>query len=394
MRILILNDLGTPTGGAELMSAAMRDLLRSRGHEVVLMTSSTGVGVHGSHADVTFFGVQSALGTLLKTANPLAVWKLQQVLRSFHPDVVHVRMFMTHFSPAILPLLLRVPCLYHAVSEETVCPVVNKVLPDGSPCNEQPGWVCRQCLSPQAWVAAMAQRGLLHHWRGAIDQVVANSEYLRRLLEKGGFEDVQVIFNGVPSQPPRQSLTDPPTVTYAGRLSSVKGVDVLLWAMTRVVADIPQAKLLLAGDGPMREVLQRKAMELGIDDQVTWLGHLSRDQIGGALSPGWVHVVPSIASETFGLTCAEAMVRGVAVVASDHGGLADQIEHGRSGLLTPPGDAVALANALLVLLHDKQRCERLGAAARQRALAHFTLDRCVQQFEQVYIDLARRTHGT
>lgn len=384
MRILILNDLGTPTGGAELMSASLRDSLRERGHEAILMTSTAGMSKHGSIADETCYGSPSAFGTVLKTASPLAAWKVRKVIRRFKPDIVHVRMFMTQLSPAILPLLKNIPSIYHAVSHEMICPTVNNVLPDGSECKEQAGRACRQCLSPQAWTLAMAQRKLFKRWMGAFDAIVANSEGLREQLESNGFENVKMIFNGVPSQPERPPLSNPPTVTYAGRLTSEKGPQPLVKAMAQVVNRIPNAQLIVAGDGPQSDMLRLLADELGIAESITWLGWIPRDDMGKALESGWVHVVPSLARETFGLTCAEAMLRGSPVVAANHGGLADQVLDGKTGFLTPPGDVAAMAEAIQLLLLDQKRCEEMGRAARSRALDQFTITRCVDQFESLY----------
>lgn len=383
MRVLILNDLGTLTGGAELMSAAFRDELRARGHETLMLTSDS--GQTASIADVTCFGSSTAVGTLVKTANPFAAWALRKTLRSFQPDIVHVRMFMTHLSPLILPLLKGVPTVYHAVSYETLCPTVNKVLPDGAFCQEPAGRVClrSRCLSAQAWSATMIQRGLFMRWKDAFDLVVANGRVLAEHLEENGFPCIEVIGNGVPAAPPRPPLCNPPTLTFAGRLVSIKGVDVLLQAYQSVVKAIPEARLLIAGAGPEARNLIELTQQLDLHNHVSWLGQLEHDRVGERLANGWVHVVPSRV-ETFGLSATEAMMRGTAVVASRAGGLIDQVEHGLTGYLIPPEDTDALAATIIPLLQDRTLCEQMGAAARLRAIRHFAIESCTDKFEQVY----------
>ena len=106
MKILLIHDLGTATGGAELQMLSLRQGLRDLGHDVRLFSSlATPVKNSQLLADYSCFGTNSLLQVLSQTINPSAYFKLRQILREFKPDVVHVRMFMWQMSPAILPLL-------------------------------------------------------------------------------------------------------------------------------------------------------------------------------------------------------------------------------------------------------------------------------------------------
>jgi starch synthase len=94
-------------------------------------------------------------------------------------------------------------------------------------------------------------------------------------------------------------------------------------------------------------------------------------------------VVPSL-GEGFGMVALEAMERGRAVVASDVGGLPEIVEAGVTGLVVPPRDAPALADAILELARDPARAAAFGAAGRERALSAFSQDRCTERIEQLY----------
>lgn len=386
MRILLLNDYGTPTGGAELMLLGLRDGLRRRGHDARLFASSARAGPAPNLADYKCFGTTSRFRTLLQTANPWAYRRLRRVLAEFRPDVVHAKIILTQLSPLILPLLSDAPSIYHAVWYRAICPIGTKTLPDGAPCRTPAGPVCyRQgCLPLRDWLPLMVQMRLWRRWRHAFDLIVANGEAVRGRLAAEGMEPIEVVSNGVPSRPARPPLAPPPTVAFAGRLIPKKGADVLVRAFGRVVARVPRARLLVAGHGPERGRLDRLVAGLGLSSRVSMLGHLPRPELERRFDPAWVQVVPSRYAEPFGLVATEAMMRGTAVVASRVGELPEIVRDGRTGLLIPPEDPEALAGALLGLLDDRDRAERMGRAGREAALAHFTEAGHVDRMVELY----------
>lgn len=386
MKILLIHDYGTATGGAELQMLALRQKLRDRGHDARLFSSRAFFTDSPFLADYGCFGTLTRLQVLSQTANGSAYWHLRRILADFQPDVVHVRMFMWQLSPLILPLLKSVPCLYQTAVYKAICPLGTKVLPDGSACSEQAGLAClRQgCLTPQSWAVLMVQRQLWQRWRGAFDAVVALSHGMKAKLEAAGIAPVEVVHNGVPARPMRPPLTDPPTVVFAGRLVSEKGVDVLLQAFATVKTQVPQARLLIAGQGAEAERLQLLAANLNISSSVTWLGHLSRSEMEQTFDAAWVQVVPSLWEEPFGNVTTEAMMRGTAVIASAVGAQPEIISQGETGFLIPPNQVEALADALLQLLCNPTLAEQMGQAGHQRALTHFSEDRCTEQFLEIY----------
>ena len=387
MRILLLHDKGTATGGSEHQILALRRGLRERGHDARLL-SSRATPVPGSEvlADYACFGADPPFQVLSQVANPSAYRTLRRVLRDFRPDVVHLRLFMWQLSPLVLPLLRDVPCLYQTSMYKPICPLGTKLLPDGRPCGDPAGLAClgNGCLSPQAWGPMMLQRALWQRWRHVIDQVVALSTRMKRRLEAEGVGPVEVVPNGVPERPARPPLAGPPTVAYAGRLSPEKGVDALLEALARVAQTVPDVRLLIAGQGPEEDALRAAARRLGLDGRVVWLGHLARDAMEGHFEEAWVQAVPSRWEEPFGNVSTEAMMRGTAVIASAVGGQTDIVEDGVTGALVPPDDVDALAAALMPLLQDRERAEQAGQAGRRRALAHFSEARCVEHFLRIY----------
>ena len=386
VKILLLNDYGTLAGGAEIQAVALREELRARGHDVRLLTSDALTSPGPLYADHTAPGSTSYDRALRQTANPSAARALKRVLDAFQPDVVHASVVLTQLSPLILPLLRRVPAVYYAVWYRSVCPTGTKMLPDGSPCHVSWGHACRRsgCLPLRDWAPLMVQMALWERWRGAFDAVVANSDATRHHLEAGRIAVNEVIGHGVRTHPSPRPLVGPPTVVFAGRLVPAKGLDVLLRAFRLVVDRVPEASLLVAGDGPERDVLESLVASLGLASHVTLLGHRPTGDLDHLFEGAWVQAVPSRWEEPFGMVAAEASMRGTAVVATDSGGLRGIVEDGVTGRLVPSGDVAAWAEALTGLLADRPLAEGMGHRGHVVAAERFGVGVQADRFLALY----------
>jgi glycosyltransferase involved in cell wall biosynthesis len=295
-------------------------------------------------------------------------------------------MFLWQLSPLILPLLRDVPSIYYTMTFKPVCPTGLKWLPGGAPCAERAGTPCLRhgCVTAAGFGPLLLQRYLWRRGRDALSAVVGCSDAVRRALEADDVAVRDVIWPGTPVAEERAPLDGPPTVTYAGRLAREKGVDVLVRAFHRVRARHPDARLRVAGAGPEDAALRALVERLGLSESVEMRGQLGSAGLEALLGQSWVHAVPSRWPEPFGLTATEAMMRGVAVVASAIGGLAESVEDEVTGLRVAAGDEEALAQALSRLLADRALAERLGAAGRRRAMAMFTIEESVDRFEALY----------
>jgi glycosyltransferase involved in cell wall biosynthesis len=395
MRILLVNDYAVPFGGAEIAQDVLREALRRRCHEVRIFAARPWIR-EGSQslADYSCFGTMSRFRALVQTLNPWAAVALRRVLVDFQPDVVHVRVFLTQLSPLILPFLRNVPSLHHVTWYRAICPLGTKILPDGSPCRDRAGVACRRngCLPTREWLPLMVQMRLWRKWASVFRLSVANSEEGWRLLTAEGFHRVEMVWNGVNAVASRPLLPATPTVLFAGRLVHQKGADVLLRAAERVVKQIPNARFLIAGDGPERAALTKLAKELKLNGSVSFLGHLSRSALEQHASRAWVQVVPSRWAESFANVAAEAMMRGTAVIASATGGMAEYIRDGETGMLVRPSDEAALEDALLSILWDPELAERMGRRGREVALLELTADACAERFESLYKGLIDYQH--
>lgn len=386
MKILIINDYGCLSGGAERLSLILRDGLRARGHDARLFTSSAKPVAADNPADYTCYGTESSLQRVLQVANPMAAIALRRALASFRPDIVHIRMFFGQLSPLILLVLRGYPSVLHLGGYQTACPINLRILPDGSDCTFIPGRACHAagCVTLMGLARTQVQFGAWRRWRGVIGCIVANSAALAEKLALGGVEADAVIWNGTPVRPARPPLEGPPTVGFAGRMVERKGVHVLLQAMKLVRERVPDARLVAAGGGPDLSKFARLASELGLDDAVELTGHLPPGELERRMSSVWITAVPSLVHEAFSNTALESMMRGTAVIAVNAGGFPEMIEPGVSGALVPRGDVKVLADSLVSCLADRDMCEAMGASARLRAIADFSDDAMVERFLHLY----------
>lgn len=209
-------------------------------------------------------------------------------------------------------------------------------------------------------------------------------------------EKVRVIPNGIdperlqPGRPPgamREELglgSSVPLILQVGRLTSQKGYDLLIQAMPSVRRRHPDVRLLCVGEGPDRAQLEALAAAHGVSDCVHFAGH--REDV-----PDWLAAVDLVAlasrSEGMPYTLLEAMGIGKAVVATRIGGIVDVVKDKTTGVLVPPEDIPALADAISDLLAEPRNRERLGQAARSQVLRSYTAEATARAVVELYEEL-------
>lgn len=224
-----------------------------------------------------------------------------------------------------------------------------------------------------------------------IDAAVSCSRFnAQTIAGRYGFTP-EVVFNGIDTdlfhpQPPDPTLrarlgvaATAPLLLFVGRLQPWKGVETAI----RALPQIPQAVLLIAGDGEDRARLAAIANELGLNERVRFLGSVPRLQLPALYASVDLLVATSHASETFGIGPVEAQACGLPVVATRFGGFPEVVAAGKTGLLVPPRDPAALAAAVNELLADPGRRAAMAAAAPAWA-SQFAWPAVVDRIEAVY----------
>ncbi len=175
--------------------------------------------------------------------------------------------------------------------------------------------------------------------------------------------------------PPASGAVRACRVLYVGRVertSRWKGLQVLLDALVRLRDLVPGVRLEVVGDGDDVSSLRRRAVRLGVAGVVDWRGPVDHRELPRHYRAAGVTVLPSLTeAESFGMVLTEAMASGCPVVGSAVGGIPFVVRDGVDGLLVPPGDPCALAEALASVLSDPARAAAMGAAGREAALTRW-----------------------
>ncbi len=258
------------------------------------------------------------------------------------------------------------------------------------------GWAPERAIARFDWATPLPRYWKLPGWRARFGRALYlfPSESERRLFleQHEGIPEAAtaVVPNAVdleafkPAEPPDSK---PLRVGSAGQWTTVKGTSTLLDAWAIVKKRLPSAELRLAGgpalwkrSAPPEEVRQIavRVERMAAEDAVQFVGEVPRSEMPGFWSSLAVAVVPS-QYESFGLAALEAMACGVPVVATRVGGLPEIVEDGKSGLLVPPNDPPALAEAVAGLLTNPDLLRRLQIGARRRA-ERFSRDQRAKQF--------------
>jgi glycosyltransferase involved in cell wall biosynthesis len=176
--------------------------------------------------------------------------------------------------------------------------------------------------------------------------------------------------------------SDDVVIGAVGRLIPVKGHRYLISALGSIRERVPSARVVIAGDGPLRQELARLAEREGVAGSVIFAGDAGDTPL--LYNCFDLLVYPSVIG-AFGLVLLEAMACGLPVIASELNGTTELLTHDQTGVLVPPGDSRAIAGAVLSLLLDRERRERLAAAGHEHAVAHFS----ARTFARQYLDLYR-----
>ena len=226
---------------------------------------------------------------------------------------------------------------------------------------------------------------------------VSYAAFVRQRLGTPGLV-IEVIPNGIDlaGYGPPANEAGPPVIGYLARMIPEKGIAVMVDAFIHLknVLDCPDVRLHLAGavtagDQPLLDSLQRKLADAGLSEAVRWSPNLSRSAKAEMLRALTLFSVPAIYQEAFGLYVVEAMASGVPVVQPDAASFREIVGPSGSGLLVPPGDAVALAEAWHGLLQDAPRRRELGARGRRTAEESYSATTMAARF----LALARRVNS-
>ena len=406
MRIAILSSLYQPHcfGGAERIAQRIAEGLARQGHEVLVVSLDpranapleriNGVNVarirlpnlywpfpHTNQSQLTKLGWHA-----IDHWNPIAAGRARREIERFGPELVQTHN-LVGFSTAVWPMLQRmgVPIVHVIHDYYLLC--VNSTMMHAGVCHDgQHGW-CRYA------------RALQRNHSAAVGTVVGVSQFvLDTHLRAGLFPNAairRVINNGYDSPPAQPGILGRSTpfhqagrltIGFLGKLSEVKGLRPLLSAVARLSQE--RVSLLIAGDGEESFVNQLKTDFPS--PNIRFLGKVDAAAFFGQLD---VLCVPSIWNDPHPSVVFEAFAHGVPVVGSRAGGITEMMEDGVSGVLVPPGDPQALADALTKFVDRPDALTAMRSAALEKA-QRFTVSRNLTAYARLLDDVMALRRGS
>lgn len=359
MRVLLVNDYGFESGGAETYVFALRDLLVSRGHTVRLVADGPRLIHYAS-----------------RVFNPWYLIKFLAVIAAWRPDVIHINKYnlVYSFLPALAARILGRPAVITLHDVGLFCPDGFGLLADGSPCGK---YLDRKCFGMKCYRSTTANLDIqrrLNFVRNMIQVPVHGrtvSAFLcpsRSLQEwaRHYYGDRALLlpyFTSVPSVTPGPPPATPPLqVFFAGRIVKEKGLQFAIPALAGIAVE-----LTIAGDGPYRAELEALAVRSGVEAQVHWLGKIPNAEVPARIAASHACILPSLWLENNPLFGYETMKGARVLLGARVGGIPDMIEEGFNGYLFPKGDAPAIAAVYRNLLGDRDRIAGMGRNGLEKA---------------------------
>lgn len=383
MKILIASDLHYPTiNGVATFSRNLARGLAARGHEVlVIAPSQTGKKskeVDGNHVIVRTVSVPFPFYQNFRISlNPLK--EVKQIIDEFDPDVIHIQMLMWIGQAAMKygnKMGIPIVTTNHAMPENLM-DNMRMLAPVSRPINYILKAYGARFHSKADFVTMPTQSAIeMFNAGDKIDipmEAVSNGIDLSHFTPGKISDELYKKFN-LPK--------NTPIVSYIGRLDAEKHLPVLLRAFVRVHTALPEAHLLIVGDGTERPGLLHLAKELGLGDKVTFTGRVSDEELVELHRIGTVFCMPSPA-ELQSIATLEAMASGQPVVAVDAGALKELCQDQRNGYLCEQDDDAMIADGIITILSDKKLHDKMSKESLAIAGTH-DLDTTLARFEEIY----------
>ncbi len=327
--------------------------------------------LHGN--DIQFWGRKNAFPIKkaseygIKTAAccnwPLRLFSLRSMIIKFNPDIINAHTGSSHSMAVMLCCGMKNP------------PAIIRTRTDFRAMTAKP-------MSAQLWKHTRGFVAANTEILGNFRHVFSNSNIPAEVIYQGA-EDAKI---GTPSKPKTGAC---PTIGMAARLDPVKGHETALKAAAKICGELPMAVFRFAGEEKniKTEVLLKTASDLGISKNVRFEGYVA--DIDLFMKSCDLGIIPSVSSEAVSRAAVEWLRAGVPCVCSSTGCLPEIIKNNLTGLIVPPSDHTALAEAVLTILKNPQQLVFMGQSARNRYESKFTAKKFVDETMNLYAKAIR-----
>jgi glycosyltransferase involved in cell wall biosynthesis len=358
MKIVILVGVFPPKwlAGTEIATYYMAAQLAQRGHEVHVITSLD-EGLPDESCEKGFYIHRIPL-IKIRFFGALFFWRAMiGTIRKICPDLVHVQSLVYGMPALISKKMLKIPYAVWAQGDDVY-------RPDG--------------------FTKLTSKTVIKN----ADSAIALNEDMKRVMQNIYNRDIAVVPNGINmadyiNEPGiKDGATRGKGILFVGRLVSVKGVQYLIRAMKQVHTKIPDARLIIVGDGEEREMLESLSLQLGIQNYVQFIGEIPHEKVQTYMQQAEVFVLPSL-SEGLPNVIIEAMACGLPIVVSRVGGIPEIITNDTNGYLVEAKDTESIAKYIIVLLEDEKLRKKISDTNKQ-LVKKYTWENVIVELERLY----------
>lgn len=395
MRILLVNKFHYLRGGSEKYYFELARLLKSKGHTVGFFSMKHEENITTGDPEYFVEEIDLNTGSKLKALDVIYSQEnkrlMAKALEEFKPDIVHINNFQRQLSASIIDAIKEknIPIVMTAHDLNPICPA-SIMLYNGEVCDDCITKGYSQCIKKKCVKGSTLKSTLgvmekkyydIHKVFRKIDCIISPSEFIKNQLVNGKlkYNEIVTLHNFV-NESERNEYVLGDYAFYLGRLSKEKGILNLIEA----IGDIPDAKLLIAGDGPERERIEAYISEHKLDGRITILGYQNQDSIHKYITNSRFVVIPSICNENCPYSVLEAMEIGKPIVASRIGGIPELIADGENGYLYKADDINELKEKLTLLLDDDEKVNSFAQKSRELYESYYSPDSYYNELIKIY----------
>jgi glycosyltransferase involved in cell wall biosynthesis len=382
MRILYFTQLFYPYlfGGGEVVLYQWAKELTKRGHQVFVITQR----LENTKTNETLDGIEIyRVGSEIKSGSELALsfssnlsflvssfFKGMEIARKKKIDIIHSNTYVPVISARWCASLLRRP---HIATVHDVYSLRKDFWKDWT---DQP-----QTSKANGLIGPMIEKMVAKTHVSLFHTVSETSK--SDLQELGVTKNIIVIPNGIEPEKYQTKSTTKNQAIFVGRLVFYKNLDVVIGAFKKVVQKDPTSRLVIVGEGPYKEKLIERSENLGLQNNVSFVGHVSDAEKIKLIAESRVLVNPSLV-EGFGIVILESFACGRPVIVSDVKPLSDLVTETKDGFIIPPTDTTKWSQSISELLSNEAKAISMGLAGREKVLASYTVSRNVENLESLY----------
>jgi glycosyltransferase involved in cell wall biosynthesis len=397
-------------GGAERYFIDLSELLTANGHEVIPFCMHDERNLPSKYSDyfISAIDFPSKLGKGKGIRSKLDVAErvifsreakrnIERLIADTKPDIAHIHGIAHETSPSILPAIKKagIPITQTLHDYKLICPDTSLVS-QGKVCERCKGhhyynvvrYRCkRDSLSASLLTGVeMAVHKIFKIYERNVDLFMTPSRFMMDKVREFGIQNEIINIPYFVDFENFQPFFEPDDYfLFYGRLVDIKGIETLLKAMEGV----NRSHLYIAGRGDLEETLKTFAHSHGIEN-VTFLGHLDKDELIPLIQKAMFSIVPSEWYENYPMAVLEAFACGTAVIGADIGGIPEQVKDGHNGLLFESGNAAQLHEKIQCLVNNKELAVQMGRNGRQQMMTINDPESHYHQIISIYQNLIRQ----